>query len=207
MNFGPTIFLGVFLTFGAAWLGLIAAPFLQLDPLKPVEAEVPGGTQYPLPTEGTAAHGLRVYLSNGCMYCHSQQIRPEGFGADIARGWGPRRTVARDYIYDRPHVLGTMRTGPDLTNIGARNPSKDWHHRHLYDPQITSPGSNMPPFRFLYEKRQVVGQPSKEALKLEGKWALEPGWEVVPTEDARALVAYLTSLDRTHPVPEAEGAP
>jgi len=54
-----------------------------------------------------------------------------------------------------------MRTGPDLRNIGARQPSPDWHYLHLFDPQITSPGSIMAPFGFLYEYRAVVGERSQ----------------------------------------------
>jgi cytochrome c oxidase cbb3-type subunit 2 len=52
-------------------------------------------------------------------------VRSSAFGADIARNWGQRRSVARDYIFDRPHLMGTMRTGPDLANIGARQPTRE----------------------------------------------------------------------------------
>ena len=211
MDRGYTIFLGVFLTFASAWLGLVLAPYLQLHDLQPARAEETD-TPYPRPLQGLAAAGREVYRANGCLYCHSQQIRPEGFGADISRGWGPRRTVARDYLYDRPILLGTMRTGPDLTNIGVRQPSAAWHHKHLFNPPITSPGSTMPSFAFLYERRKVVGEPSHEALVFTDQelaqwpvgWSPEPGYEIVPTAEARALVAYLQALDRTYPLPEAD---
>jgi len=206
MNHGPTIFLGVLLTFSTAWLGLVFAPQLQLGSLGPQKSETPGGQDYPQPLGGLAAEGREVYRRQGCLYCHSQQIRPAQQGSDIARGWGPRRTVARDYIYDQPHLLGSMRTGPDLTNIGARQPSAEWHHRHLINPQITSPGSIMPPFKYLYKTRKIVGQPTDEAVKLPKGWTLpEPGTEIVPTREARALVAYLQALDHTTDLPEAEG--
>jgi cytochrome c oxidase cbb3-type subunit 2 len=96
-----------------------------------------------------------------------------------------------------------MRTGPDLSNIGRRQSSADWHHRHLYNPQAVSPGSVMAPFRFLYRLQKIAGERSAEALKLEGAEMPPPGWEVVPTPDAKALVAYLLSLDRSYALPEA----
>ncbi len=199
MRHGPFIFLGVLLSFASSWLVLVFTPYIQLQFLEPVRDEETR-TEYPLPLEGEAGDGELVYAANGCMYCHSQQVRAEGFGADFERGWGPRRTVARDYLGDRRVMLGTMRTGPDLANIGVRQPSAEWHHLHLYNPRITSPGSIMPRFAFLYETRKIVGQPSADALELPEDFAVEPGYEVVPTAKARALVSYLLQLDRSQPL-------
>ena len=171
MRHGPFIFLGVLLSFASSWLVLVFTPYIQLQFLEPVRDELTL-TEYPVSLAGEAADGELVYAANGCMYCHSQQVRAEGFGADFERGWGPRRTVARDYLGDRRIMLGTMRTGPDLANIGVRQPSSEWHHLHLYNPRITSPGSIMPRFAFLYETREVVGQPSADALELPEDFAL-----------------------------------
>jgi len=197
MNFGPTLFLGAFITFFFAWMGLVFFPTAQLGHVKPptVDGVV---SENPKAYSGLEARGRQVYVANGCLYCHSQQIRGGQYNADLQRGWGPRRSVPQDYINDDPVLLGTMRTGPDLVNIGARQPSDEWHHKHLYSPQAVSPGSNMPPFAFLYEKRKIVGQRSKDALNINN---MEPGYELVPTDDAKALVAYLKSLDRTYDVP------
>jgi cytochrome c oxidase cbb3-type subunit 2 len=107
-----------------------------------------------------------------------------------------RRSHPLDYIYDEPQLLGTMRTGPDLANIGVRQPSAEWHHLHIYDPQLTSPGSIMPPHRFLYEKRRIQGQRSNEALDTK----VEEGFEIVPTYRANALVAYLKRLDQSYEI-------
>src|SRR5690606_22956171 len=94
--------------------------------------------------------GRQIYIANGCVYCHSQQPRDPSFASgDKDRGWG-RTSVPGDYAYDTPHLLGTMRTGPDLFNIGARQPSKDWHLLHLYNPQAVVKDSIMPPYRFLF---------------------------------------------------------
>lgn len=220
MDRGMVIFIGVLLTFTSSWLGLVLLPLLPVTGDSWVSrlhvqhqepyVEDQGGTSvsYPRPLAGEALRGKEVYQSLGCMACHSQQIRAETFGnnADIQRGWGTRRNVPRDYIYDRPVMLGTMRTGPDLANIGVRGYYADWHHKHLYNPRMMVPGSIMPPFKYLYEKRKIVGEPSAEALIFTGDWAgaIEPGYEIVPRSDAKALVAYLLSLDRTTvPLPEA----
>ena len=100
--------------------------------------------------------------------------------------------------------LGTSRTGPDLTNIGERQPSADWHLSHLYNPQITSKGSVMPPYPFLFQVRPVGARgPSADALKVSGEHAPGAGLEVVPTGAARQLVAYLQSLKTSVALPEA----
>jgi cytochrome c oxidase cbb3-type subunit 2 len=159
------------------------------------------GSTYPVEPAGLVAEGRSLYISLGCLYCHSQQVRPPGFGADIDRGWGSRRTVARDHIFDSPPLLGTMRTGPDLANIGVRQPSEGWHALHLYDPQLTSPGSVMPPYPFLFERRPIEVEEPPDALQFPpGKG--DPGVAVVPGDDAVALIAYLKSLNASHPLPE-----
>ena len=134
MDRGMVVFLGALLTFSSSWLGLIVFPHRQLDQERPYQKNE-GDAPYPRPLQGRELAGMRVYQHNGCMYCHSQQVRSEKFGdwwdengehrtgADIKRSYGLRRTVPRDYIYDNPTMLGTMRTGPDLANIGVRNPS------------------------------------------------------------------------------------
>ncbi|MDJ0973311.1 MAG: cbb3-type cytochrome c oxidase subunit II [Planctomycetota bacterium] len=201
MNTAAWIFFGVFVTFASAWLGIVILPQAQLSDLTPQQDEISGALNPP-PYSGEALRGREVYIANGCMYCHSQQVRGGDWNADLERGWGGRRSHPLDYIHDAPQLLGTMRTGPDLINIGARQPSAEWHHLHLYDPQITSPGSTMAPYAFLYEERDIEGEPSPDALPLKGRWALPPGREVVPTPEAKALVAYLKSLDRSFEIEE-----
>jgi len=198
VNVAIKLFAGVFFTFATAWFGLVLLPHDQLKDLQSQRDEITGAL-YPAPYSGLALQGRRVYIENGCTYCHSQQVRGGFYNADLERGWGMRRSHPRDYIYDEPQLLGTMRTGPDLANIGVRQPSEEWHLKHLYDPQLTSPGSLMAPYRFLFSKRRIEGEPSPDALDLAG---LEPGWEVVPTESARALVAYLKSLDQSYEIEE-----
>ncbi len=187
------------LAFASAWVGLVMVPYLQMGNLYPVQDEITGSL-VPPPLSGLAEAGRKVYAVNGCVYCHSQQVRAEADGSDIRRGWGKRRSVARDYISEGPIFLGDMRTGPDLAGLGEREMSDKKLHLHLYDPQKVTPGSTMPSYRFLYKKQRISGEPSDEALELEG---IEPGYEVVPTRDAKTLVAYLRSLDKSYALPEA----
>jgi cytochrome c oxidase cbb3-type subunit 2 len=202
MNYGPLVFLGFFLTFASSWIGLTLLPQLQYGSLSVQKIEETG-RDYPVAEFGSAVFGREVYRANGCIYCHSQQVRAADFGADIARGWGKRRSVSRDYLYDKPVFLGTMRTGPDLANIGMRQPSVNWHLSHIYNPQITSKGSIMPPHPFLFDMRKIGHKPSADALKLSGQFAPQRGYEVVPTADAKNLVAYLLSLRADVALPEA----
>lgn len=204
MNRMPILFIGIFLTFSSAWIGLVAYPYLALGNLQPVIEEETGDI-FPPPLPGLAIAGQRVYASAGCVYCHSQQVRqPYVTKSDIERGWGSRPTVARDFIREQPVFLGTMRTGPDLANVGKRWPDPNWHHRHLYEPAAVSPGSIMPAYRYLYRLQPIVGQPSEDAVQgLVGPHAPPAGYEVIPTEQAKALVAYLISLNRDYPLEEA----
>ncbi|PYK23685.1 MAG: hypothetical protein DME59_16210 [Verrucomicrobia bacterium] len=323
------LFLGIFGTFAFSWIGLTVIPTWQIGNLNP-ESDEEGTDIYPRPQSGMFERGARVYAANGCVYCHSQQVRADYAADDIERKWGNRRSAPRDYIFDRPVFLGKMRMGQDLANIGARAPAPEespspagaaspagqgaavssppppavaapspaagsppakaptspapaaaaspspatspaatssapspappgqrtgvaspspvqmanatpggsspvaptaqtpgapwpiqtaglppmysaaWHHVHLYAPRSINLDSNMPAYRFLYEKRRIAGERSADALQLSGSDAPPEGWEVVPSYDAKCLVAYLMGLNQSHPLKEAKlvgGAP
>jgi cytochrome c oxidase cbb3-type subunit 2 len=224
----PLIFLGVFFTLAFSWTGIVLTSHIQMKDLSPATAElvndkgepiggptyVAGGqirmgentdgmTAYPLAMVGEAQRGKLVYQQMGCLYCHSQQVRRAGFGTDFERGWGNRQSVARDYIEQERIMLGTMRTGPDLTNVGLRY-SELWQYQHLFNPQITSPGSTMPPYGFLFEVQKVseMRGPSPDAVELPSGYHPGDGYEVVPTQRARDLVAYLMNLRQDYELPE-----
>src|SRR5947208_9909707 len=323
------LFLGIFGTFAFSWIGLTVIPTWQIGHLNP-ESDEEGTDVYPRPQSGMFERGGHVYAANGCVYCHSQQVRADYIADDIERKWGNRRSAPRDYIFERPVFLGKMRMGQDLANIGARAPAPEespspagaaspagqgapvssppppaaaspspaagspppkaptspapaaaaspspatspaatssapspappgqrtgvaspspvqmanatpggsspvaptaqtpgapwpiqtaglppmysaaWHHVHLYAPRSINLDSNMPAYRFLYEKRRIAGERSAEALQLSGSDAPPEGWEVVPTYDAKCVVAYLMGLNQSHPLKEVRsvgGAP
>jgi cbb3-type cytochrome oxidase cytochrome c subunit len=124
-------------------------------------------------------------------------------GADIARGWGLRRSVAEDFLWDAPVQLGNIRIGPDLANVGARLPDANWQLLHLYAPQSVVKNSAMPPFRFLFETKKIGDAPLADALQLPKEFAPPAGYEVVPTDDAENLAAYLLSLRADVPLHDA----
>jgi cbb3-type cytochrome oxidase cytochrome c subunit len=326
------LFLGIFGTFAFSWVGLTLIPNWQIGHLNP-QSDEEGTDIYPMPQSGMVTRGARVYAANGCNYCHSEQVRAEYAGADIERKWGDRRSAPRDYIFERPVLLGKMRMGQDLTNIGARAPKEEespsptgsatsapqgaavssgavasanaaspppsagspspassvaatapgaspgsppkapgspaaaaspssplpggtvaagpsagvaspspaaaakasaaaspatspspsapwpeqtaglppmysaaWHHVHLYSPRSINLDSNMPSYRFLYQARRISDARSADALQLTGSDAPPEGWEIVPSYDAKCLVAYMMALNQSHPLKEVKSA-
>ncbi len=363
-GFTPLV-LGILATLAFSWLGLAYIPDLQIGHLDP-QSDEEGTDIYPMPKSGMAERGRRIYVANGCFYCHSEQVRADYAASDIDRTrdaapsppskWGDRRSAPRDYIFDRPALLGKMRMGPDLANIGKAAPAEEeaapaqpspanpanpappappgasppaanvspppgnapaqqnakpaaqpstpaapgasppaanasppptnaaaqqnakpaaqpsappapaaslpatnasptpanataqqnakpaaqpptspapaappapaaaapspaaspsespapysaaWHHQHLYAPRSLNLDSDMPAYKFLYEKRRVGGEQSADAINLRGEGAPGEGWEIVPTYDAKCLVAYLMSLNQSHPLNEVKSA-
>ena len=85
--------------------------------------------------------GRRIYLREGCWYCHSQYVRPV---TGETRRWGPV-SEAGEYAYDVPHLFGTRRIGPDLTREGLKY-SNEWHLAHFWNPRMLTPDSIMDPY-------------------------------------------------------------
>ena len=181
---------GALVIISFATFALVIMPYLQLKPIKAPDALKP--------YTDIQAKGRHVYMSLGCVYCHSQQPRDGKIAPDDKRGWG-RASVAADYAYDQVHLLGTMRTGPDLFNIGARQPSQDWHLGHLYQPRAYSPGSNMPAFPFLFIERKGAAKEGDVVVNLPPSY-VKPGVTIVATTDAINLVEYLKGMDHTYPI-------
>lgn len=145
----------------------------------------PGPGVKPLTTP--QAEGREVYVANGCSYCHTQQVRP--LPQDKIYG---RPSAPGDFAYQTPELLGSERTGPDLTNIGVRQPSAVWQYMHLYNPRTVVPDSIMPAFDWMFD---VVDHapPGVTPIALPNAYAPAAG-VVVPSREAQALLAYLLSL-------------
>ena len=124
-------------------------------------------------------------------------------GPDISRGWGKRHSVAEDFLYDDPVQLGSIRIGPDLADVGTRLPDANWQLIHLYSPQSVVKNSVMPPFPYLFKVEKIGDKPSPDALVFPKGSGPAPGYEVVPTEEAQKLVAYLLSLHADMPLHDA----
>ncbi len=143
--------------------------------------------------------GRDIYIREGCNNCHSQMIRP--FRAETER-YGPY-SVAGEFVYDRPFLWGSKRTGPDLARVGSRY-SDEWHRVHLNNPRDVVPESNMPGYPWLAKSPvdaseieakmrtlRTLGVPYIDADIAGAKAALANRTE----QDA--LIAYLQNLGLT----------
>ncbi|MEP6713372.1 MAG: cbb3-type cytochrome c oxidase subunit II [Ferruginibacter sp.] len=168
-------------------------------------APLPGA----IPLSEDAVKGKAQFVANGCVACHTQQVR----NVDMDKMWGGRPSLAADYADNHridlwrntATLMGTERTGPDLTSIGTRQPSKDWHLVHLYNPRIVVKESIMPAFPWLFELKK---NPSKSDVIVNIPAAYLNGEEgkVVATKEALQLFAYLLSLKQTA-LPDGTKAP
>ncbi len=156
-----------------------------------------------------AIKGKALFIANGCVACHTQQVR----NIDMDKMWGSRPSLAADYADNHrtdiwrntATLMGTERTGPDLTDIGSRQPSKDWNLVHLYNPRIVVKESIMPAYPWLFT---IKKQPSKSDVVVNVPAAYLAGREgkIVATKDAMYLIAYLQSLKQTK-LPDGTAAP
>jgi cytochrome c oxidase cbb3-type subunit 2 len=205
MKNGLLIFTGAFATLALSWAGVLLTAHNQYGALTQYK-DPAEETLWPQALTGLAAQGNAVYQDLGCVSCHTQQVRREGFGGDVGRKWGTRQSVARDYIRETTVLIGSNRIGPDLRNVGARKPNPENFYQLLYAPESKFAGNpiahGMPSYKFLFQVRPVnAAQPSSKAIKVPGT---PDGFEVVPTHRAEALVAYLLSLNDTYEYPEAK---
>lgn len=116
------------------------------------------------PTETTEVYspveltGRDIYIRDGCHVCHTQQVRP--LIAEVER-YGPY-SRSGEFVYDRPFLWGSKRTGPDLHRLGGKY-SDLWHREHLIDPRAVVPDSIMPAYPWL------VGAPASEVGDIQKK--------------------------------------
>ena len=158
------LFLGIFGTFAFSWVGLTVLPNWQIGHLNP-QSDEDGTDMYPRPQSGMFERGARVYAANGCVYCHSQQVRPEYSAADIERGWGNRRSAPRDYIFERPVFLAKMRMGQDIANIGARAPAEQQSPPPAAAPATQGAAASSPPATQQSASPSAAGSPASSAPK------------------------------------------
>lgn len=173
---------------------LVGGPFIIYAVLAVLMGVLPGLvlSQTPpgpgvMPLSPQARRGRDVYVAEGCAYCHTQQVRP--LKQDLVFG---RPSTAGDYAYSTPQLLGSERNGPDLSNIGSRQPSDQWQFIHLYEPRALVSMSIMPPYRWLF-RLKMRAEPGDVVVAVPAGYA-PGGAVVVTTQEARDLVAYLKSL-------------
>ncbi|HIJ96946.1 MAG TPA: c-type cytochrome [Desulfuromonadales bacterium] len=148
--------------------------------------------------------GRDLYMREGCNNCHSQTVRT--LASDVERyGYGGSYSKSGEFVYDRPHLWGSRRTGPDLAHIGLKfpDPNGAWHRKHMANPQSVVPASNMPSYAFLNKaldttyserKMKLLGFPYTQADldELKGKSEMD------------AIIAYMRKLGTDIPVKKVE---
>ncbi len=138
--------------------------------------------------------GFEIYISEGCSYCHTQQVRPlkedQPFGRPSAPG-DFALLAPLDFWRMTPELLGTERTGPDLSNVGNRQSSDIWNYIHLYDPRAVVKVSVMQAYPWLFEIKQ--NPDSGDIIVPVPKGYAPSAGKVVATQKARDLVAYILS--------------
>lgn len=157
-----------------------------------------------IPLSQEAYLGKKSFIANGCVACHTQQVR----NVDMDNVWGSRPGIPADYAgiertdfwRNTATLMGTERTGPDLTDIGKRQPSLAWNLLHLYQPRAVVEKSIMPSYPWLFEIKKELGEKDIEVVVPDAYRKGIKG-KIVATQEALHLVAYLQSLKQV-PLPD-----
>jgi len=137
--------------------------------------------------ETSVARGRALYLKEGCTVCHTQFVRDLPMDAPYGRG-----SIAGDYALENPPLLGTQRTGPDLSNVGVRQSDETWNLIHLYNPRAVVSTSVMPGYPWYFIE---VDEASTDDVIVPVPVGFKPDDKtIVATEAAMHLVHYLQSL-------------
>lgn len=220
MNF-RNFAIGLTVSFCLAWLAVVVVPFFKLRELSPVSFQEGVDQQtgiYHPKRSGRVENGYEVYAENGCYQCHTQVVRPTyagndlmrpdfgGLKADPDRGDTRRESNPFDYVGLDFAPIGVTRVGPDLINFGRRyiaqhgGDAEAVLYNRLYNPRLDpalTEWSTCPSLPFLFEKQEIMGQRSDQALDVE----VADGYQIVPTDKAKALASYLLSLQHDDAVP------
>ena len=153
-----------------------------------------------IPLNEKAQLGKISFIANGCVACHTQQVR----NVDMDKMWGTRPGIAADYAANTrtdfwrntATLMGTERTGPDLTNIGNRQPSLAWNLLHLYQPRAVVKSSIMPAYPWLFAIKNEVGKDEVEVV-VPDEYRKGISGKIIAKKEAINLVAYLQSLRQT----------
>jgi cytochrome c oxidase cbb3-type subunit I/II len=133
----------------ATTIAILIGGMVEFFPLVLIDENVPK-IESVKPYTPLELEGRDIYIREGCLGCHSQMIRP--FRSEVVRydREDLQYSLSGEFIYDRPFLWGSKRTGPDLHRLGGKY-SHSWHYNHMMDPTSTSPGSIMPPYPWLYK--------------------------------------------------------
>lgn len=133
--------------------------------------------------------GRDIYIREGCNNCHTQTVRP--LVAEVLR-YGDY-SKSGEFVFDRPHLWGSRRTGPDLARIGGKYPDA-WHHQHMAAPTAMIPKSNMPAYPFLNDNRIDSAQVERAMKVLGFPFTADQITALNGNTEMDAMVAYLQKL-------------
>lgn len=178
--------IGLFLTL-TLLMAIIPALYIQEH-----NAPLPGAEQL----SEAAVRGKAIYIANGCIACHTQQVR----NIDMDKTWGSRPSIASDYAVNHrtdlwrntATLMGSERTGPDLTTIGERQPSVDWQLLHLYQPRAVVKESIMPSYQWMFAYKEKPAK-NEKVVNVPAEYMRGRKGKIVATRQAMDLVAYLLS--------------
>jgi cytochrome c oxidase cbb3-type subunit 2 len=195
--FGAAVILFIVLTMFAAVLPAFNAE----------KNDVPLPGSKPLTADELA--GKAIYIREGCIACHTQQVRD----VDMDKIWGSRPGIAADYARikrtdiwrNTAMLMGSERTGPDLTNIGVRQPSQDWLLLHFYNPRAVVQQSVMPAYPWLFEVKDYAF-PGDVVVHVPDEYRKGITGQIIATKEAMQLVAYLKSLKQVS-LPDGKPTP
>jgi cytochrome c oxidase cbb3-type subunit II len=198
MKMSPAVVsLGALLIFAAILLLSVILPWVTI-PEEPSEIH--------RPRTALEEEGRKVYVNNGCTFCHTQFIRALDW--DIG---AERIAQSGDYVHDEPHLLGSQRTGPDLSQEGGEHPD-DWHIAHFVNPRFTRPESFMPSWAFLGSEKilaltaymQSLGyRMADERMERQRHWKAESirAYEAGPEKNVEWLHSWVPEPWRKLPNP------
>jgi len=202
----------ILLTIGAT-IAILIGGIIELVPTFLIKSNIPTIANVK-PYTALELQGRDLYIREGCVGCHSQMVRP--FRSETER-YG-EYSKAGEFVYDRPFLWGSKRTGPDLHRIGSKYPDS-WHYQHMLDPTSMSPGSIMPSYPWLFDNSldtsstkakiktlRQLGTPYDESYETEANNDLDAqskriakgleseGVKVKSDKEIIALIAYLQRM-------------
>lgn len=151
------------------------------------------------PYSALALTGRDIYIREGCGVCHSQQVRPL-LGEVMRYG---AHSQAGEFVYDRPFLWGSKRTGPDLHRIGGKY-SDRWHELHLLNPRVVVANSIMPAYPWLRAREANADDDIQTKMRVLHRLGHPYSDEEIATaptvlagrSELDALIAYLQGLGR-----------
>ena len=172
----------------ASLVVVLIGGLVEIVPMFLIESNVPRIASV-APYTPLELEGRDLYIREGCVGCHSQMIRP--FRSEVER-YG-EFSKSGEFIYDRPFLWGSKRTGPDLHRVGGKYPDS-WHYNHMLDPESMSPGSIMPPYPWMIENDLDAGMLEAKISALRKVGTPYPaGYEKIAMDDLKKQAATIAA--------------